>query len=109
MALFRALKTKHETPKYGLIFHASLVGQASMKNKGKVEARLRQIEGKEIAPRTPVGLPPRDTEMETDTPGEATKSGKKKRKDRDADGEKSAKKAKKNKKDKKEKSAKKAK
>lgn len=26
-ALFRALKTKHDTPKYGLIFHASLVGQ----------------------------------------------------------------------------------
>lgn len=35
-ALFRALKTKHDTPKYGLIFHASLVGQASGKNKGKV-------------------------------------------------------------------------
>ncbi|KAK6911455.1 Nop domain, partial [Dillenia turbinata] len=28
-ALFRALKTKHATPKYGLIFHASLVGQAA--------------------------------------------------------------------------------
>jgi nucleolar protein 58 len=27
-ALFRALKSKHDTPKYGLIFHASLVGQA---------------------------------------------------------------------------------
>merc|ERR1719346_807799 len=25
-ALFRALKTKHDTPKYGLIYHASLVG-----------------------------------------------------------------------------------
>ncbi|KAL6062053.1 Ribosomal RNA processing protein 1 A [Balamuthia mandrillaris] len=35
-ALFRALKTKHETPKYGLIYHASLVGQAAPKNKGKV-------------------------------------------------------------------------
>lgn len=78
-ALFRALKTKCETPKYGLIFHASLVGQAGPKNKGKisrvlaaktalsvrvdalgesseptvslegrekVEARLRQLEGK---------------------------------------------------------------
>ena len=32
-ALFRALKTKHETPKYGLIYHASLIGQASPKNK----------------------------------------------------------------------------
>ena len=28
-ALFRALKTKHDTPKYGLIYHASLVGQAT--------------------------------------------------------------------------------
>ena len=35
-ALFRALKTKHETPKYGLIFHASLIGQAPPKLKGKV-------------------------------------------------------------------------
>jgi len=34
--LFRALKTKHETPKYGLIYHASIVGQAAPKNKGKV-------------------------------------------------------------------------
>lgn len=35
-ALFRALKSKSPTPKYGLIYHASLVGQASPKNKGKV-------------------------------------------------------------------------
>jgi nucleolar protein 58 len=35
-ALFRALKTKNNTPKYGLIYHASLVGQAAPKNKGKV-------------------------------------------------------------------------
>lgn len=35
-ALFRALKTKHDTPKYGLIYHASLVGQATGKNKGKM-------------------------------------------------------------------------
>lgn len=35
-ALFRALKTKHATPKYGLLFHASLIGQASPKNKGKI-------------------------------------------------------------------------
>lgn len=39
-ALFRALKTKHDTPKYGLIFHASLVGQASSKNKGKIARTL---------------------------------------------------------------------
>jgi len=35
-ALFRALKTKHDTPKYGLIFHASLIGSAQPKHKGKV-------------------------------------------------------------------------
>ena len=35
-ALFRALKTKHDTPKYGLIYHASLIGQAAPKNKGKI-------------------------------------------------------------------------
>lgn len=39
-ALFRALKTKHDTPKYGLIYHASLVGQATGKNKGKVARML---------------------------------------------------------------------
>jgi len=39
-ALFRALKTKHATPKYGLIFHASLIGQASPKNKGKISRVL---------------------------------------------------------------------
>ncbi|KDD76960.1 putative snoRNA binding domain-containing protein [Helicosporidium sp. ATCC 50920] len=82
-ALFRALKTKHETPKYGLIYHASLIGQAQPKHKGKiarvlaskcalgarvdalgetaddgtlgiecrakVEARLRQLEGRQLA------------------------------------------------------------
>ncbi|KAG4301654.1 hypothetical protein PCANB_001693 [Pneumocystis canis] len=39
-ALFRALKTKHDTPKYGLIYHASLIGQASTKNKGKIARML---------------------------------------------------------------------
>jgi nucleolar protein 58 len=39
-ALFRALKTKHETPKYGLIFHASLIGQAAPKLKGKISRSL---------------------------------------------------------------------
>lgn len=39
-ALFRALKTKHATPKYGLLYHASLVGQASGKNKGKIARQL---------------------------------------------------------------------
>ncbi|KAG9450898.1 hypothetical protein H6P81_010863 [Aristolochia fimbriata] len=39
-ALFRALKTKHATPKYGLIFHASLIGQAAPKLKGKISRSL---------------------------------------------------------------------
>jgi nucleolar protein 58 len=39
-ALFRALKTKHNTPKYGIIFNSSLVGQASQKNKGKIARKL---------------------------------------------------------------------
>lgn len=39
-ALFRALKTKHDTPKYGLIYHASLIGQATGKNKGKMARML---------------------------------------------------------------------
>lgn len=39
-ALFRALKTKHDTPKYGLIYHSSLVGQATGKNKGKIARTL---------------------------------------------------------------------
>lgn len=36
----RALKTKHETPKYGLIYHASLIGQAPPKYKGKISRVL---------------------------------------------------------------------
>merc|ERR1712003_564444 len=39
-ALFKALKTKHDTPKYGLIYHAQLVGGASTKLKGKVSRML---------------------------------------------------------------------
>lgn len=39
-ALFRALKTKHDTPKYGLIYHASLIGQANGRNKGKIARML---------------------------------------------------------------------
>eukprot|EP00744_Colponema_vietnamica_P001530 GILI01002524.1.p1 GENE.GILI01002524.1~~GILI01002524.1.p1 ORF type:complete len:460 (+),score=176.04 GILI01002524.1:94-1380(+) len=39
-ALFRALKTKHETPKYGLIYHATLVGQTAPKYKGKISRVL---------------------------------------------------------------------
>jgi len=39
-ALFRALKTKKDTPKYGLIYHASLIGQTGAKNKGKMSRML---------------------------------------------------------------------
>lgn len=39
-ALFRALKTKHDTPKYGIMYYASLVGQASGRNKGKIARML---------------------------------------------------------------------
>jgi len=39
-ALFRALKTKHDTPKYGLIYHASLIGSPAPKNKGKISRVL---------------------------------------------------------------------
>ncbi|KAM9305151.1 nucleolar protein 58 isoform 1-T1 [Gastrophryne carolinensis] len=39
-ALFRALKTRRDTPKYGLIYHASLVGQTQPKNKGKISRML---------------------------------------------------------------------
>ncbi|KAL8596746.1 Nucleolar protein 58 [Nucella lapillus] len=39
-ALFRALKSDHATPKYGLIYHASLVGQTTPKNKGKLSRML---------------------------------------------------------------------
>merc|ERR1712062_736724 len=39
-ALFKALKTKHDPPKYGLIYHAQLVGQSGTKLKGKVSRML---------------------------------------------------------------------
>jgi nucleolar protein 58 len=39
-ALFRALKTKKNTPKYGLIYHASLVGQSAPTLKGKISRVL---------------------------------------------------------------------
>ncbi|XP_078259838.1 nucleolar protein 58 isoform X2 [Rhinoraja longicauda] len=39
-ALFRALKTRRDTPKYGLIYHASLVGLTTPKNKGKISRML---------------------------------------------------------------------
>merc|ERR1719454_343319 len=35
-ALFRALKNKGNTPKYGLIFHSTFIGRAGAKNKGRI-------------------------------------------------------------------------
>lgn len=39
-ALFRALKTKGNTPKYGLIYHSSFIGRASSQNKGRISRYL---------------------------------------------------------------------
>lgn len=39
-ALFRALKTRGNTPKYGLIFHSSFIGRAGPKNKGRISRYL---------------------------------------------------------------------
>ena len=39
-ALFRALKTKGNTPKYGLIYNSSFIGRAAAKNKGRISRYL---------------------------------------------------------------------
>uniref|UniRef100_A0A1A8GS68 Nucleolar protein 56 n=1 Tax=Nothobranchius korthausae TaxID=1143690 RepID=A0A1A8GS68_9TELE len=39
-ALFRALKTRGNTPKYGLIFHSTFIGRAAAKNKGRISRYL---------------------------------------------------------------------
>ncbi|XP_052902259.1 nucleolar protein 56 [Anopheles moucheti] len=39
-ALFRALKTKSNTPKYGLLFNSSFIGRANAKNKGRISRFL---------------------------------------------------------------------
>ena len=39
-ALFRALKTKGNTPKYGLLYHSSFIGKAGPKNKGRISRFL---------------------------------------------------------------------
>ncbi|GAA5909345.1 hypothetical protein JCM5296_005601 [Sporobolomyces johnsonii] len=39
-ALFRALKTKGNTPKYGLIYHSTFIGRAGAKNKGRISRFL---------------------------------------------------------------------
>merc|ERR1711981_1490096 len=39
-ALFRALKKRGNTPKYGLIFHSTFIGRAAQKNKGRISRYL---------------------------------------------------------------------
>lgn len=39
-ALFRALKTRGKTPKYGLIFNSTFIGRAGQKNKGRISRYL---------------------------------------------------------------------
>ncbi|KAI8847534.1 Nop56 protein [Chytridium lagenaria] len=39
-ALFRALKTRGNTPKYGLIYHSTFIGRAGAKNKGRISRIL---------------------------------------------------------------------
>ncbi|KAH0297250.1 Nop-domain-containing protein, partial [Aureobasidium melanogenum] len=39
-ALFRALKTKGNTPKFGIIYHSSFIGRAGAKNKGRISRFL---------------------------------------------------------------------
>ncbi|XP_065212645.1 nucleolar protein 56 [Planococcus citri] len=39
-ALFRALKTRSNTPKYGILFNSSFIGRASTQNKGRISRFL---------------------------------------------------------------------
>ena len=39
-ALFRALKKKTKTPKYGLLYNTTFIGRATGKNKGKISRYL---------------------------------------------------------------------
>ena len=71
-ALFRALKTKHDTPKYGLIYHASLIGQAPPKLKGKVRPFLfssapRMLNVSYVARRWLVWSPPKPRSQSVST------------------------------------------
>ena len=43
-ALFRALKKKGNTPKYGLIFHSSFIGRAAAKNKVSISDHLLRFQ-----------------------------------------------------------------
>ncbi|KAF4556224.1 snoRNA-binding domain-containing protein 1 [Elsinoe fawcettii] len=66
-ALFRALKTKGNTPKYGLIYHSSFIGRAGPKNKGRISRFLAnktsiasRIDNFSETPTTKFGLALRD-------------------------------------------------
>lgn len=39
-ALFRALKAKGNTPKYGLLYHSTFIGRANGTDKGKISRNL---------------------------------------------------------------------
>ena len=39
-ALFRAIKTRSNTPKYGLIYHSSFISRAGLANKGRISRYL---------------------------------------------------------------------
>lgn len=39
-ALFRALKARTNTPKYGLLYHSTFIGRAGLKNKGRISRFL---------------------------------------------------------------------
>ncbi|KAL2885101.1 Nucleolar protein 56 [Ceratocystis lukuohia] len=39
-ALFRALKTKGNTPKYGILYHSSFIGKAGARHKGRISRYL---------------------------------------------------------------------
>ena len=38
--MYRALKTKGNTPKYGLIYHSTHIGKANTQNKGRISRYL---------------------------------------------------------------------
>lgn|SRR3990167_2753675 len=39
-ALFRAIKSRGNTPKYGLIFHSTFIGRAGARDKGRISRFL---------------------------------------------------------------------
>ena len=55
-ALFKALKTKHDTPKYGIIYHAQVVGQASAPLKGKINFLSKAHTKGQLISKCPFGV-----------------------------------------------------